>query len=75
LSDENDKRGPLLTTAIFSLRERLRVAAPFIRLGDGTGFSLAASVVHTLIPYGSLGDAPLAGSTFGWLAEFVMDGS
>src|SRR5262249_20796747 len=74
LMDENENAGAHNTQVVISLRERLRVAAPFLRMGDGTGFALAASVVHTLVPYGSLGDAPLAGSTFGWLAEFVIDG-
>jgi hypothetical protein len=45
-----------------------------LRIPDGTCFSLAASVVHTLVPHGALGDAPLSGNTLGWFAERVIDG-
>jgi hypothetical protein len=74
LTDENKTSGPKLSTAVMSFRERLRIAAPFLRISDGTGFALSASVVHTLVPYGTFGDSSLSGSSIGWLAELIVDG-
>jgi hypothetical protein len=61
------------TETVATFRHRLRVVAPFLPRQADARFALAASVVHSYIFGGQVGEAPLSGHTLGWLAELLVD--
>jgi hypothetical protein len=73
LTSENED-GPELATAVLPLRHRLRLSADFLRLPDGSRFSLAASLTQLLVPYGDFGRVELRGSSIAASLELMIGG-
>jgi hypothetical protein len=66
--DTDEDEGAEWTTLVFPVRQRLKATVPFLRLNDGSTFFVSGSAVHLYVPYGTLGQAELRGTT---LAAFL----
>ena len=66
--DTDGEQGAEWTTLVFPVRQRLKAIIPFLRLDDGSTFYVSGSADHLYVPYGSLGQAELRGTS---LAAFL----
>jgi hypothetical protein len=66
--DTDGEQGAEWTTLVFPIRQRVKAAIPFLRLNDGSTFYVSGSAVHLYVPYGTLGQAELRGTS---LAAFL----
>jgi len=70
VTDDSDE-GPRLSTAVLVARQRVRLAAQLLSVGEDW-VAVGASFEHLVIPYGKIGDVELRGHTITAKLELIV---